>query len=90
MIRQWKEAVRNLRQRDKDIDQVTCDTIAMNQLLKQKQEFLAEKKEFLKHEEASNNELQTEIRELSSISARMRRELDSIIPIVPLLNNEVP
>lgn len=89
LIRQWKDAIRNLRQRDKDIDQATYDTIAMNQLLKQKEEHLSEKRQFLINEEANNKELQMEISEISSISTRMKRELDNITPIVPLLNNEV-
>lgn len=89
LIRQWKDAIRNLRQRDKDIDQATYDNIAMNQLLKQKEEQLSEKRQFLVNEEANNRELRMEIAELSSISTRMKRELDNITPIVPLLNNEV-
>lgn len=61
----------------------------MNQLLKQKQEYLSEKREFLENEQNNNKELQLEIAELSHVSTRMRRELDSIAPMIPLLNNEL-
>lgn len=89
LIHQWKDAIRNLRQRDKDIDQATYDTIAMKQLLKQKEEYVVEKRQFLINEETNNKELQIEIAELSGFSTRMRRELDDVTPLAPLLNNEV-
>lgn len=61
----------------------------MNEVLKHKQEYLSERKEFLKNEESNNKELQMEITELSNVSARMRRDLENIASMVPLLNNEV-
>lgn len=89
LIRQWKDAVRNLRQRDRDIEQATYDIIAMSQLLKQKQEHLAEKREFLENEQNNNKELQIEIEDLSHINAKMKRDLDTIAPTIMLLNHEV-
>lgn len=61
----------------------------MKELLKQKEENLSERQQVLTNEQNNNKELQMEISDLSNLSVRLRKELETIIPTIPLLNNEV-
>lgn len=89
LIKQWQEAIKNLKRRDDAIEQVVKDIAMVQQLVAEEQEKLDEQNNFLNNEINNNKEVDQQIQELNFSGSRLRRELTELIQYVLTLNSEV-
>lgn len=89
LIKYWKDTVKNLKQRNADIDNTNNEILASNELLKRRKDDLDEQNRFLADQEEANKGVEGEIDEANVVTSRLRREIDNLIQYIALLQSEV-
>lgn len=89
LVVRWQDSVRNLRQRDLDIDRVNGDLQTAQEVLLRQKLAVDEQNAFLKIELRNNEELAAEIQELNETNSQIRRELNHYIDIYLTLQNDM-
>lgn len=89
MVKQWKEAVKMLQQRDEDIIKAQEKIISTQELIEQQKEKLSEENGFLNNEKRNNHELDLEMESLNALNSRMRKDFDDLTQESLLLTSEV-
>ncbi|XP_060519727.1 coiled-coil domain-containing protein 39 [Cylas formicarius] len=88
LIRQWKDAIKMLHQRDADISAEQQHVTNSQEQLEKLQERLGEENEFLQNEQKHNRDIQLEIQKLNSQYSRAKLQLDDLIQKIYLIVNE--
>ncbi|XP_076271047.1 coiled-coil domain-containing protein 39-like [Rhynchophorus ferrugineus] len=78
LIRQWKEAVKMLKQRDDDIDAEHEKIVDAEAVLEKQKERLAEENSFLENEKRNNHELEMDLDRINALNSRLRSELNDL------------
>ncbi|ERL93196.1 hypothetical protein D910_10493 [Dendroctonus ponderosae] len=88
LIKQWKDTVKMLQQRDADIDARQERILEAETVLEQQQEHLEEENSMLKNEQKNNHVIELELEQLNAANSRMRRELGDLQQTMYAIVNE--
>ncbi|KAF2896034.1 hypothetical protein ILUMI_10127 [Ignelater luminosus] len=88
LLKQWQEAIKNLKCRDDAVAQVVKDISMVQQLVTEEQEKLDEQNNFLNNEVNNNKEMDQQIQELNFSGSKLRRELNELVQYVLTINSE--
>ncbi|CAH1176156.1 unnamed protein product [Phaedon cochleariae] len=89
LISQWKDTVKMLQQRDKDIMNAQDQIANVHEMIQQQAEKLEDENTFLKNEQRNNRELEMETQSLNALNSRMRTEFGELTQHMLLLSSEL-
>ncbi|KAF4116807.1 hypothetical protein G5714_001360 [Onychostoma macrolepis] len=75
MISQWENTIEQMRKRDQEIQQCAMLQAEVNQLIREKNEMLKERKDFMEREIGNNKELERNISTAERQALRLRQQL---------------
>ncbi|KAL1491322.1 hypothetical protein ABEB36_011935 [Hypothenemus hampei] len=88
LIKQWKDSVKMLQQRDQDIETTQNRILEAERMLANHQEQLEEENAMLGNEKKNNHEIDMEIEKLTALNTRMRRDLADLQQNIYAVANE--
>lgn len=78
LIKQWKDSVKMLQQRDTDIDAGQERILVAQNVLAKREEHLEEERGMLNNQKKNNHDMEMEIEQLNYTNSRMRRDFSDL------------
>lgn len=88
LIKQWKDSVKMLQQRDADIDAGQERILVAQKVLAKREERLEEERGMLNNEKKNNHDMEMEIEQLNYTNSKMRREFSELQQNVFMMASE--
>lgn len=88
LIKQWKDSVKMLQQRDTDIDAGQERILVAQKVLAKREERLEEERGMLNNEKKNNHDMEMEIEQLNYTNSKMRREFSELQQNVFMMASE--
>lgn len=89
LIKQWKDTVKMLQQRDADIETRQERILEAEAVLEEQQEHLEDENAMLKNEQRNNHAVELELEQLNAANSRIRREFGDLQQTMYAIVNEV-